>query len=142
MAQLLGAFQHDIHHIFDREINKKAASFSLGYSFGNIRSVSRILELHSHRGCVNTARWDPTGSFLVSGSDDRTVKIWDFRKNLNDAKLVHTVRTSHRSNIFCAEMSPIDQNIVVSCSADGTLYRNAVNTRFTETRLMTSESLM
>jgi WD40 repeat protein len=29
-----------------------------------------------HDGCVNTASWDDSGTRLLTGSDDRCVKVW------------------------------------------------------------------
>jgi WD40 repeat protein len=127
--------------ILGREISTQRTP-SLGFSCESLRSISRVSELDLHDGCVNTVKWNRDGRFLVTGSDDRTVKIWDFRHGFDNAILRHTVQTSHRSNIFCAESSPGDPSILVSCAADGTLFRNDLNNRHGETRLLTSDSLM
>lgn len=42
-----------------------------------INNLSPIQELKSHKGCVNCASWDLTGKYLISGSDDTLVKLWD-----------------------------------------------------------------
>lgn len=31
----------------------------------------------NHDGCVNTCHWTQDGALLLTGSDDRCVKIWD-----------------------------------------------------------------
>jgi hypothetical protein len=36
--------------------------------------------LEGHEGCVNTVAFDPTGALLVSGSDDQTVRVWDWEQ--------------------------------------------------------------
>ena len=78
----------------------------------------------------------------MTGSDDKTIKIWNYKHYAEGATLKHTVRTGHRSNIFCADFSPICDNIIVSCAADGTLYKNDLNSVTPEVRLMRSQGLI
>jgi len=43
--------------------------------------IPRLLEtvnLHGHTGCVNRIAWSRDGTMLVSGSDDRDIRLWDF----------------------------------------------------------------
>ena len=40
--------------------------------------LQRMLE--GHDGCVNTVAFDPSGSLLVSGSDDQSIKVWDWER--------------------------------------------------------------
>lgn len=55
-------------------------------------------ELDGHYGCVNTVSFDPTGSTLISGSDDQHLILWDWA----GAKIRHRFATGHRNNIFQA----------------------------------------
>ena len=77
----------------------------------------------SHRGCINTLRWSLGGQKLISGSDDLEVKIWDV-SDLSSVNLNRKISTGHTSNIFCADLSPVNSNLVISAAADGTLRRN------------------
>jgi WD40 repeat protein len=36
--------------------------------------------LEGHGGCVNTVSFNPAGDLLVSGSDDQSVMLWDWRR--------------------------------------------------------------
>jgi WD40 repeat protein len=54
----------------------------LGVSAGdleiwNTRLGERLLNLELHTGIVNTLSFSPDGRFLVSGSDDQSVALWD-----------------------------------------------------------------
>lgn len=78
--------------------------------------------LVGHHGCVNTIRWNTSGSHLVSGSDDRCLRIWQ-----TNGLLQHTLRTRHRQNVFDAQFKPGDDDTVASCAADGALCMNSVH---------------
>ncbi|KAI9221854.1 WD40-repeat-containing domain protein [Blastocladiella britannica] len=69
-----------------------------------------------HSGCVNTVRWSADGQLLLSGSDDRTLRLWDGRT----MESISTIPTAHRRNIFAAEfLATGDCHDIVSCSVDG-----------------------
>eukprot|EP01062_Namystynia_karyoxenos_P015127 TRINITY_DN1548_c0_g2_i1.p1 TRINITY_DN1548_c0_g2~~TRINITY_DN1548_c0_g2_i1.p1 ORF type:complete len:590 (+),score=180.21 TRINITY_DN1548_c0_g2_i1:86-1855(+) len=71
-------------------------------------------ELSQHGGCVNTVQWGDGGRFLVSGSDDTTVCLWD---GARDYALARQLRTGHRANIFCARL--LEGGAVATCARDG-----------------------
>ncbi|KAI3773739.1 hypothetical protein L1987_48270 [Smallanthus sonchifolius] len=54
-----------------------------------------------HQGEVNAIKWDPTGSLLVSCSDDSTAKIWSMKQDtcLHDLK-------EHTKEIYTIRWSP------------------------------------
>ena len=87
-------------------------------------------------------KWNKEGTKILSGSDDKTVKIWEYTRGVDHAKLKQTIRTSHRSNIFCADFHPSSDHIIVSCAADGSLIKNDVNNVYGEERLMKGHGLM
>jgi len=72
--------------------------------------------LESHLGCVNTVMWNYDGTKIISGSDDKFVKIWcPYR-----GKLLESWRPGHAANIFSAQFLPrTNDEYVASCSADG-----------------------
>ncbi|CAI4230031.1 unnamed protein product [Auanema sp. JU1783] len=68
--------------------------------------------LESHAGCVNTLRWNEKGSLLISGSDDRMLKLWSV-----DGTLIKTVNTGHRGIIFAAEFVPCGEDRIIASGA-------------------------
>ena len=102
-----GFLQHHIH----------------AYKRLNTRSLKE-----KHDGCVNTARWSAhdNGRFLVTGSDDLSVIVWDCQDYMDEVVVSNEIRTGHMRNIFCAELCHHDPNKVVSCAADGTVRMNDV----------------
>ena len=60
------------------------------------------MELEGHTGCVNCIQWDSNGRLLASGSDDKTVIVWD---GLVGKKLAR-VETPHEGNIFSVVWMP------------------------------------
>lgn len=103
----------------------------LGFSWDMVRGFHRLPCHSSHDGCINSVTFSSDGRLMVSGSDDRTVKLWDMYDNLytsaENALLLATVKTHHTQNIFCAAVCPFNNNCVVSCAADGTLRLNDLN---------------
>lgn len=114
----------------------------IGFSEGRVKSFSRYQSDLSHNGCINTVKWSRTGEFLISGSDDRTVKLWKASGNLEDIKLAHVIKTKHRANIFCADISPVDPNLIISCAADGCLKSSYIDDQHAGKNLHTSDDIM
>eukprot|EP00048_Salpingoeca_helianthica_P008656 m.124987 g.124987 ORF g.124987 m.124987 type:complete len:616 (-) comp14660_c0_seq8:23-1870(-) len=71
----------------------------------------------SHRGCVNTVQFDHTGNFLVSGSDDRFVNVWDVATK----QLRSRTPTGHTHNIFCARILAENPHQILTSAGDGQL---------------------
>lgn len=76
--------------------------------------VDQVLE--GHDGCVNTVSWDQAGRFLVSGSDDTALCLWDYSKRMERAA---RLRTDHTANIFHAKF--MASGILASCALDQTV---------------------
>ncbi|XP_043928294.1 DDB1- and CUL4-associated factor 6 isoform X2 [Protopterus annectens] len=75
--------------------------------------------LSVHDGCVNTICWNDTGEFILSGSDDTNLVI----TNPYNRKVLTTIRSGHRANIFSAKFLPhTNDRQIVSCSGDGVIY--------------------
>lgn len=73
--------------------------------------------LVGHTRGVNWASFHPTLPLIVSGSDDRQVKIW--RMSSNKAWEVDTCR-GHSNNVDCVIFHP-HQNVIISAGEDKTL---------------------
>ncbi|CAH8674056.1 unnamed protein product [Schistosoma rodhaini] len=71
--------------------------------------------LQGHHGCVNCLEWNECGSYLASGSDDRSLIIWDpFER-----KSLLTMNTGHVANIFSVKfLSSLNENLIVTGAAD------------------------
>ncbi|XP_030522797.1 DDB1- and CUL4-associated factor 8-like isoform X2 [Rhodamnia argentea] len=73
-------------------------------------------KLDGHRGCVNTVSFSGDGDIVISGSDDRHVKLWDWQTG----KVKLSFHSGHHSNVFQAEIMPYtDDRSIVTCAADG-----------------------
>jgi len=115
-----------LHALHRREVGGssrgRADSYSLGYAPDQIRTIGQIEETESllmHNGCVNTANWNRDGTMLITGSDDRKLKIWDTTCYSN-VRAKATLHTGFLDNIFFADFIPgTKDQYVVACSADG-----------------------
>ncbi|XP_040520058.1 DDB1- and CUL4-associated factor 6 isoform X10 [Gallus gallus] len=75
--------------------------------------------LNVHDGCVNTICWNDTGEYILSGSDDTNLVI----TNPYSRKVLTTIRSGHRANIFSAKFLPCtNDKQIVSCSGDGVIF--------------------
>ncbi|XP_060071465.1 transducin beta-like protein 3 [Ylistrum balloti] len=83
--------------------------------------IQTVVNLHSkitekaHDKDINSIAMAPNDKFIASGSQDKTVKIW----NTDNLSLLGVMR-GHKRGIWCLEFSPIDQCLATS-SADGTI---------------------
>jgi len=68
-----------------------------------------------HSGSVNSVAFSPDGKTLASGSDDKTIKLW----NLSTDKVISTL-TGHSGSVTSVAFSP-DGKILASGSADNTI---------------------
>ena len=74
-----------------------------------------IATLRGHTLGVRTVSFSPDGKTLASGSDDRTIKVW----NLTTGKQISTLK-GHTSSVYSVSFSP-DGKTLASGSADGTI---------------------
>lgn len=67
--------------------------------YGSLFSAERLelmKKLDGHTGCVNCLNFNYAGTKLASGSDDLTIKIW----NYGLGKLITSFQSGHRANVF------------------------------------------
>ena len=68
---------------------------------------------------MNPVSFNADGDILVSGSDDRTVILWDW----DTGKVKLSFHSCHSNNIFQARFMPYsDDRTIVTCAADGEVY--------------------
>ena len=73
------------------------------------------MKLVGHLGAVYTIDIDATDKYLVSGSDDKTAKLWDFKTG----KLIRTF-SGHNGAITYVKITPDGKRLITS-SRDGSV---------------------
>ncbi|MEB3827623.1 serine/threonine-protein kinase [Phormidium sp. CCY1219] len=91
------------------------ATIPTGVSLPQAASMTRDKAFIGHRDCVWSVAIGPGGHILVTGSWDRTIKVW----NLATGQLLRTLG-HHADAIWSVAMSA-DGNILVSGSSDNTI---------------------
>ena len=80
-----------------------------------VSRLGLVAELTGHHGCVNCLQWSTSGQFLLSGSDDKTLMVWDGLR----CKEVGRVETPHQANIFsCVWVPGFEESLVASGAGD------------------------
>ncbi|CAD8045129.1 unnamed protein product [Paramecium primaurelia] len=74
--------------------------------------ISELNKLHGHRNFVNTVCFSPDGNTLASGSNDKSIRLWDVKTGQQKAKL-----DGHTSTVYSVCFSP-DGNTLASGSYD------------------------
>jgi WD40 repeat protein len=71
--------------------------------------------LEGHTNWIRSVTFSPDGLQIISGFDDRTVRVWDAVSGVHK----HTLE-GHTNSIFSVAFSP-DSSQIISGSADGTV---------------------
>jgi len=94
---------------------------AVGLASGDIVTLDAITGIRTsilpgHTGCVRSLIFSPDGVFLVSGSDDGTIKLWD----VQTGGVVKTFQ-GHSSPVLCVSIS-LDCAAIASGSRDNTIH--------------------
>jgi WD40 repeat protein len=77
--------------------------------------VEKITTLSGHSGAITSISISPDGKYLASGSNDKSVKLWD----LSSGREIFTLK-GHSDIVTSVDLSP-DGNYLVSGSRDKTI---------------------
>eukprot|EP00963_Diacronema_lutheri_P007196 scaffold630_cov350-Pavlova_lutheri.AAC.7 len=91
---------------------------TLQFTGATLRRLGLEDTWEGHSGCVNRIAWNESGTKLLSGSDDRCLRIWDYPSRGESVK----INTMHRGNIFGVRFLPsTGERQVVSGAMDSTV---------------------
>lgn len=89
-----------------------------------VQCLQKETTLTGHEGCVNSIAWNENGELLLSGADDYRLNIY----RPANRKLVHSIRSGHRANIFSAKFLPCSgDRWIVSCAGNGMIHFTDLN---------------
>ncbi|XP_043708431.1 DDB1- and CUL4-associated factor 8-like isoform X4 [Telopea speciosissima] len=111
--------EKEVLRLYQREVGElspRAFTHTAGASENLVLQLDLYKKLEKHRGCVNTVSFNAVGDILVSGSDDRLIKLWDWEAG----RVKLSFHSGHTKNVFQAKIMPFtDDRNIVSCAADG-----------------------
>ncbi|HCQ21371.1 MAG: WD40 repeat domain-containing protein [Aphanizomenon sp.] len=81
----------------------------------NFPDTQPIYTLMGHSHIVNSLAMSADAKFLISGSQDQTIRVW----NLATGELIHILK-GHQDSVNAVVLSP-DEQIIASASADKTI---------------------
>jgi len=81
----------------------------------NFPDTQPIYTLMGHSHIVNSLAMSAGAKFLISGSQDQTIRVW----NLATGELIHILK-GHQDSVNAVVLSP-DEQIIASASADKTI---------------------
>lgn len=131
-SQVLNLYQQ----LFDPTTGRRRIN---GYDMqSNSHFVGKLVSRHKlsrHAGCVNTISFSGCGKFLLSGSDDSSLCLWD----VDQLQLRQRIEPGHTQNVFCAQflgssdrgssvVGEEDVSRCLSCSRDGFVALSNVET--------------
>ncbi|RLN95512.1 hypothetical protein BBJ28_00009418 [Nothophytophthora sp. Chile5] len=78
-----------------------------------VRRLQCDAVLSGHQGCVNSVRWNQSGSLLASGSDDHNVIVWDYYSRQKR----EVIASGHQLNIFAVCFVPGTNDHIIASGA-------------------------
>ncbi len=83
----------------------------------NYNTMEKIKSFDGHTDYVRCILVHPTLNYVISSSDDSTIKVWDWENNFS---LVKTFE-DHQHYVMQLALHPRDLNTFASCSLDKTI---------------------
>ncbi|CAI9561822.1 unnamed protein product [Staurois parvus] len=97
------------------KLPESIASMKVKGQLSGMQSLHAACTEKAHDKDINSIAVSPNDKLIVSGSQDKTAKLW----SASDLSLIGVFR-GHKRGIWCVQFSPADQ-IVATSSADGSL---------------------
>ena len=111
MHTSIGQSRLNYHHVFKQK-RKLEDNWNTG-SYQSFQLPHRDYPEEAHGECVYTIQY--IGNYLVSGSRDRTLRIWD----LETQRLVREPLTGHTGSVLCLQFdNRPNEDIIISGSSD------------------------
>merc|ERR1712093_937378 len=108
-------FKNAVYHPDESQLLTTGSDRKITYWDTFDGQAIRVLE-GSEEGELTSLAISNSGSHLVSGGEDRLLKLWDY-----DEGLCKFVGVGHSGTIACCAMSP-DQSTIVSVGQDGAIF--------------------
>lgn len=110
-------FSSDGHLLASSAADKTVRTYSVasGESSDGDDIVSPLLEFSGHEQGVSDVAFSADSRFIVSGSDDKTLRLWDVATGSSIKTL-----NGHTNYVFCVNFNP-HSNMIVSGSFDETV---------------------
>jgi WD40 repeat protein len=113
-------------NVFSQLVERRIRGGKLQYNRHWVEKLSPCMKLRHHRGCVNSLNFSPSGKFLLSGSDDSSLCLWEL--DLLRAQF----RPGHTANIYCAVFDETNEKTVFSCDRSGWFIQSNLETQTPE----------
>jgi WD40 repeat protein len=107
------ALSHDSSQLATNDLDKDEVSL------WDTHTGHRLSRWKAHQNDILTLVFSPDGKWLVSGSWDRTLTVWDMKSGLSDPPLAQTLH-GHETPIISVAFSP-DSKTLVTTGQDKTI---------------------
>jgi WD40 repeat protein len=79
----------------------------------NLISLRQVAKVHAHDGLVMSLDISSDGRWIASGSEDKTTKVWDYRKANSGVLAAPAEVLDFSSSVWCARFSPDSEVLAV-----------------------------